>query len=81
MPERHYLHGDFLEAADRNFGSTVYCGFCDGYCSPEHLYEEHPLEQSFVRLNAAKKAFYRAGRRGARPENAPNYFDDASNPG
>jgi hypothetical protein len=76
MGERHYLHGDFLEAADRNPGSTVYCGFCDGYCLPEHLSEEHPLEHSFARLNAGKRAFYRAKQRVERPEDAPNYFDN-----
>jgi hypothetical protein len=81
MAERHYLHGDFLEAADCNAGSTVYCGFCDGYCLPQHLYEEHPIEDSFARLNASKKAFYRARQRVERPENAPNYFDNGTNRG
>jgi hypothetical protein len=81
MAERHYLHGDFLEPADRNTGSTVYCGFCDGYCVPQHLYEEHTLEQSFVRLNASKKAFYRGKQRVERPENAANYFEGTADPG
>ena len=81
MADRHYLHGDFLEAADRNHGSTVYCGFCDGYCLPQHLYEEHPLEQSFQRLKASKKAFYRTKQRVVRPEDAANYFDSAQDPG
>jgi hypothetical protein len=81
MAERHYLHGDFLEAADRNPGSTVYCGFCDGYCVPQHLYEEHPIEDSYVRLNAAKKAFYRTKQRVVRPDNAANYFEGATDPG
>jgi hypothetical protein len=81
MAHRHYLHGDFLEAADRNTGSTVYCAFCDGYCVPQHLYEEHTLEESFMRLNASKKAFYRSQQRKDRPENAPNYFDGTPDPG
>src|SRR5690348_5741584 len=36
---RHYLHGDYLEAADRGPGSVVYCGICDGFCLPAHIYE------------------------------------------
>lgn len=80
-PVRHYLHGDFLEPADRCAGSTVYCGFCDGYCVPQHLYEEHPLEQSFVRLNAGKRAFYRSKQRVVRPEDAANYFEGGTDPG
>ena len=78
---RHYLHGDYLEPADRNPGSSVYCAFCDGFCLPEHLYNEHEIDQSFVRLNAGKKAFYRTRQRAARPENAPNYFEGATDPG
>jgi hypothetical protein len=81
MAERHYLHGDFLEAVDRNNGSTVYCAFCDGYCMPQHLYEEHPLDESFTRLNASKKAFYRTQQRVVRPTDAPNYFENAQDPG
>jgi hypothetical protein len=54
---RHYLHGDYLEPTDRRSDSVVYCAFCDGYCLPEHLYEEHELDASLVRLNASKKAF------------------------
>jgi hypothetical protein len=34
-----------------------------------------------VRLNAGKKAFYRARQRVQRPENAPNYFDNSVDPG
>jgi hypothetical protein len=75
MTNRHYLHGDYLEAADRNATSVVYCAFCDGFCLPEHLYGEHEIDQSFVRLNASKKAFYRSQHSFKRPEGAANYFD------
>jgi hypothetical protein len=75
MTNRHYLHGDYLEPADRNDTSSVYCGFCDGYCLPQHLYDEHEIDQSVVRLNATKKAFYRNKHRSQRPEGAPNYFE------
>ena len=75
------MHGDYLEAADRIPGSVVYCAFCDGYCLPEHLYSEHTLDESFVRLNASKRALYRAKQRIGRPENAPNYFDGSPDPG
>jgi hypothetical protein len=81
MSARHYLHGDYLEPADRNETSVVYCGFCDGYCLPKHLYEEHEIDQSFLRLNASKKAFYRTNRRVDRPEGAANYFDGTPDPG
>jgi hypothetical protein len=80
-PPRHYLQGDYLEPADRNHGSSVYCGFCDGFCQPEHLYTEHQIDQSFVRLNAGKKALSRNRQREGRPENAPNYFDGTPDPG
>jgi hypothetical protein len=78
---RHYLHGDYLDPADRNPGSVVYCAFCDGFCLPEHLYSEHALDESFVRFNASKKAFYRSGQRRGRPPNAPNYFEGTPDPG
>lgn len=77
---RHYLHGDYLEPADRRPGSVVYCAFCDGYCLPEHLYNEHEMAQSFVRLNASKKVLYRARQSVERPVNAPNYFDGTPDP-
>ena len=81
MPRpRHYLHGDYLEAADRQPDSTVYCAFCDGFCLPTHLYEEHELDASHVRLNASKKAFYRSQVRVERPVDAPNYFDGTPDP-
>jgi hypothetical protein len=80
MLNRHYLHGDYLEPADQNHGSEVYCGFCDGFCLPQHLYDEHEIDQSFLRLKASKKAFYRATRRGERPENARNYFEGGQEP-
>jgi hypothetical protein len=80
MLNRHYLHGDYLEPADRNPSSVVYCGFCDGYCLPAHLYDEHEIDQSFLRLRISKKAFYRATRGGERPEGAPNYFEGAPEP-
>lgn len=79
MLERRYLHGDYLDPEHRNPTSTVYCGFCDGYCLPEHLYDEHDLAQSMVRLNASKKAFYRTNGRG-RPQDAPNYFEGTPEP-
>jgi hypothetical protein len=78
MPTRHYLHGDYLEARHRNPTSSVYCGFCDGYCLPQHLYDEHDIDQSLLRLRAGKKSFYRAKNRVQRPEGAPNYFDGTS---
>ena len=81
MQERHYLHGDYLEGQHRNPTSTVYCGFCDGYCLPQHLYDEHDLDESLRRLKMAQKVFYRAKRDVARPESAPNYFDGSSDPG
>jgi hypothetical protein len=77
---RHYLHGDFLELADRRPDSVVYCAFCDGFCLPAHLYEEHEIDQNFVRLNATKKAFYRTQQKAARPIDAPNYFDGTPDP-
>jgi hypothetical protein len=78
---RHYLHGDYLEPADRGPTSIVYCAFCDGYCLPEHLYDEHEMDQNFLRLNASKRALYRTRQRVERPENAPNYFDGTPDPG
>ena len=80
MTNRHYLHGDYLEPSDRNPGSTVYCAFCDGYCLPEHLYNEHEIDQSLVRLNASKKAFGRMRQSLRRPEDAANYFEGAPDP-
>jgi len=81
MADRHYLHGDYLESSDRNFGSTVYCGFCDGFCLPEHLYTEHEITESFQRLNAGKKALSRNKQRVGRPEGAANYFEGTPDPG
>jgi hypothetical protein len=81
MEERHYLHGDYLEARHRNPTSTVYCGFCDGYCLPQHLYDEHDLDESLRRLKMAQKIFYRSKRHVGRPESAPNYFDGTADPG
>ncbi|MES1171766.1 MAG: hypothetical protein ABUL77_00890 [Bacteroidota bacterium] len=78
MADRHYLHGDYLEATDRNATSSVYCGICDGYCLPQHLYDEHDIDLSVQRLKATKKVFYRVKRDGGRPENAPNYFDGSA---
>ena len=77
---RHYLHGDYLEAADRSPGSVVYCGFCDGFCLPEHIYDEHDFDQNLVRLNAAKRAFYKTRQKGERPVDAPNYLDGSPDP-
>ena len=60
MPRpRHYLHGDYLEPADRRPDSVVYCAFCDGFCLPAHLHEEHEVDANRVRLNASRKVFYR----------------------
>jgi hypothetical protein len=83
MADRVYLHGDYLESSDRNAGSTVYCGFCDGFCLPEHLYNEHEIDQSVLRLNANKKAFYRkvSSQKARRSAGAPNYFDGTADPG
>jgi hypothetical protein len=80
MADRQYLHGDYLEPADRGLGSTVYCALCDGYCLPEHLYNDHEIEQSFQRLNASKRALGRTRQTFQRPEGAPNYFEGASDP-
>jgi hypothetical protein len=77
---RHYLHGDYLEAADRRPGSTVYCAFCDGYCLPEHLYDEHELDQSLIRLSASKRVLYRSRQEVQRPVDAANYFDGTADP-
>jgi hypothetical protein len=77
---RHYLHGDYLEPADRRPGSIVYCAFCDGFCLPAHLYDEHDLDQNLVRLNASRKVFYRTRQRVERPVDAPNYLDGAADP-
>jgi hypothetical protein len=77
---RHYLHGDYLEPVDRRPGSVVYCAFCDGYCLPEHLYDEHELDQNFARLNASKRMLDRTRQRVVRPVDAPNYFDGTPDP-
>jgi hypothetical protein len=69
-----------LDAADRRPGSTVYCGFCDGYCLPEHLYDEHELDQSLIRLSASKRVLYRSRQEVQRPVDAPNYFDGTPDP-
>ena len=80
MPERHYLHGDYLEPQDCNPTSSVYCGFCDGFCLPQHLYDEHDLDESLRRLNQSKKLFYRGAKGVVRPEGAPNYFEGTLDP-
>jgi hypothetical protein len=80
MANRHYLHGDYLELPDRSPGSTVYCGLCDGYCGPEHLYNDHEIEESIRRLNAGRKALTRARQTIRRPEGAANYFDGTPDP-
>jgi hypothetical protein len=77
---RHYLHGDYLEPADRTAGSSVYCGFCDGFCLPVHLYDDHALDQSLVRLNATRRVLYRSRQTVGRPVDAPNYFDGTPDP-
>jgi hypothetical protein len=77
---RDYLHGDYLEEADRMPGSTVYCAFCDGFCLPAHLEEEHEMDKSFVRLEAGRKALYRTRQGSSRPVAAPNYFEGALEP-
>jgi hypothetical protein len=77
---RHYLHGDYLEPVDRRPGSVVYCAFCDGFCLPSHLYDEHDLDQNLVRLSASRKVFYRSQQRVTRPVDAPNYLDGAADP-
>jgi hypothetical protein len=78
--KRHYLHGDYLELADRRPDSVVYCGFCDGSCLPEHLYDEHEIGQNMARLNATRKAYYRSGTKTDRPVDAANYFDGTPDP-
>jgi hypothetical protein len=78
---RHYLHGDYLEPTDRGPGSTVYCAFCDGYCTPEHFTDEHQAAANAVRLSASKKVFYRTRQSVDRPVDAPNYFDGTPDPG
>jgi hypothetical protein len=78
---RHYLHGDYLELADRRPDSVVYCGFCDGFCLPAHLYEEHDIAANYARFNASKKVFYRTQQRVQRPVDAANYFDGTPDPG
>ena len=77
---RHYLHGDYLEAADWSPGSSVYCAFCDGFCLPAHLHDEHELDQNLVRLNAGKRLLDRTRQRLERPVDAPNYLDGAPDP-
>ena len=77
---RHYLHGDYLEAADRSPGNVVYCGFCDGFCLPAHIHDEHDFAHNLVRLNATKKMFYRTRQEAQRPVDAPNYLDGTPDP-
>jgi hypothetical protein len=77
---RFYLHGDYLEPADRRPDSVVYCGFCDGFCLPEHIYDEHEIDQIIARLNAGRRALVRARRAADRPGNAPNYLDGTADP-
>ena len=77
---RHYLHGDYLEPADRRPGSVVYCAFCDGFCLPEHFYDEHDLDQNLIRLSASRKVFYRTRQLVVRPVDAPNYLDGSADP-
>jgi len=77
---RHYLHGDYLEPADRSPGNVVYCAFCDGFCLPQHLYDEHEIAENFVRLNAGKKGLGRTRQRVERPLDAPNYLDGTPDP-
>jgi hypothetical protein len=77
---RHYLHGDYLEESDRRPDSVVYCAFCDGFCLPDHLYDEHELDQSLARLNASKKMLERTRQLIKRPIDAPNYFDGTRDP-
>jgi len=77
---RHYLHGDYLEAGDRRPGSVVYCAFCDGFCLPEHLYDEHELDQNLAWLSASKKSLDRARQKIERPVDAPNYLDGTPDP-
>ena len=82
MPRpRHYLHGDYLEAVDRQPDSVVYCAFCDGFCLPAHLHEEHELDANRIRFNASKKVFYRTQQCVERPIDAANYFDGTPDPG
>jgi hypothetical protein len=78
---RHYLHGDYLEPVDRRPDSVVYCAFCDGFCLPAHLYEEHEIDANYKRFNASKKVFYRTQQRVQRPIDAANYFDGTPDPG
>ena len=68
IADQVYLHGDYLEPSDRSLGSTVYCGLCDGYCAPEHLYDDHEIEHSMQRLNAGKRALGRTRQTCPRPE-------------
>jgi hypothetical protein len=78
---RSYLHGDYLEPADRRPDSVVYCGFCDGFCLPQHIYDEHEMDQNFARLNAGRRALVRTRRAVDRPGgNAPNYLDGTADP-
>jgi hypothetical protein len=77
---RSYLHGDYLEPADRRPDSVVYCGFCDGFCLPEHIYDEHEIDQSFARLNAGRRALVRTRRAAHHPGNAPNFLDGTADP-
>jgi len=77
---RHYLHGDYLDAIDRGPGSVVYCAFCDGFCLPAHLYDEHELEQNLARLKASKKMLERSRQLFVRPVDSPNYLDGTPDP-
>jgi len=57
-----------LEPVDRGPGSVVYCAFCDGYCLPDHLSEEHKVaEKPACGFEASKKVFYRTRQRAERP--------------
>ena len=77
---RHYLHGDYLEAGDRRPGSVVYCAFCDGFCLPEHLYDEHELDQNLARLNASKRSLALLDQSLFAARDAPNYLDGTPDP-
>jgi len=51
-----------------------------GGSSSEHLYDEHELDQNFVRLNAGRRVLYRTRQKVERPVDAPNYFDGTPDP-
>ena len=54
--------------------------FCDGFCLPEHIYEEHELDQNLARLNASKRSLDRSRQKIERPVHAPNYLDGTPDP-